>query len=179
MSNRAIFLDRDGTVIHDLNYPRDPDRVRLVAGVGEALARLRDHGFFLVIVSTQSGVGRGLITSTDVRAVHERMVELLTPFGVFFDASEYCLHAPWEECACRKPSPLMLERAAEQLQIDLRKSFMVGDRGVDVETGRNAGCRTILIHAGKNPSSSSAADLVAPTWEEAVRYILALEAVHD
>jgi D-glycero-D-manno-heptose 1,7-bisphosphate phosphatase len=145
VSNRAVFVDRDGTVIHDLHYPNDAEKVRLLPGVGEALTALKRAGFLLVLVSTQSGVGRGLIDEEAVRLVHDRMLDLLEPYGVVFDDSRYCLHSPWDDCSCRKPSPLMLERAARRLNIETRASFMVGDKPEDVEAGARAGCRTILI----------------------------------
>lgn len=141
--NRALFMDRDGTVMVDVGYPRRPDDVELLPDAPPTLAKLHDLGFKLVVVSNQSGVGRGLVTADEASAVHERFVEALRASGVELDGAYYCPHAPDEGCSCRKPSPELLERAARELGLDLPESFMVGDRDSDLEAGRRAGCRTI------------------------------------
>jgi D-glycero-D-manno-heptose 1,7-bisphosphate phosphatase len=143
----AVFLDRDGTVIHDVGYISDPELVELVPGAPEALAALKAHGYRLVLVSNQSGIGRGYFGCEDARAVHERMVAELERRGVELDDAHYCPHAPDEGCDCRKPRPGLLFRAARALDVDLGRSVMVGNRSVDVEAGRAAGCRTILLGA--------------------------------
>ncbi|MGH9890406.1 MAG: D-glycero-alpha-D-manno-heptose-1,7-bisphosphate 7-phosphatase [bacterium] len=176
MSSRAVFVDRDGTIIEELHYPDDPQKVRLLPGAGEALAELRKAGFLLVLVSTQSGVGRGLFAEEAVRLVHDRMMELLEPYGVALDDSRYCLHAPWDGCSCRKPSPRMLEEAARRLDIDTGASFMIGDKPEDVEAGARAGCRTILIApVDKRPSSRVRPDVVSADWANIVGYIRSVE----
>lgn len=145
--SRALFMDRDGTVMVDIGYPRDPDDVELLPGAPETLARLRELGLKLVIVSNQSGVGRGLVSADEAAAVHRRFVDALRAEGVELDAAYYCPHAPEDGCRCRKPSPELLERAARELDVDLAKSFMVGDKETDLEAGRRAGCRTIAFHS--------------------------------
>jgi len=170
---RAILFDRDGTIIYDLGYPRDPEQVRLLPGVGEALFELQRQGFRLVLVSNQSGVGGGWLSQEDVEQVDRRVMACLAEHGVRLDGVYYCFHAPWEECDCRKPSPGLLLRAGEELGVDLAHSFMVGDKPSDIEAGRRAGCRTILL--ATNPPSgplNPARDYVAADWSEAVRYIL-------
>lgn len=159
----AVFLDRDGTLIEDVGYARDPEQVRLLEGAAEALRELRRRGFRLVVVSNQSGIGRGLITPAEARAVHERFVRVLGEAGVALDAVRYCPHAPEERCSCRKPSPGMLLEAAEALGLELAASWMVGDAPSDVEAGRRAGCRTLLLGGG-----GAAADGVAASWAEAL-----------
>ncbi|MDQ6745242.1 MAG: HAD family hydrolase [Actinomycetota bacterium] len=146
--SRAVFMDRDGTLMEDVGYPRDPAQVRLLPGVTEALRRLHDAGFLLVIVSNQSGVGRGLISPEQATAVHRRLMEMLGEDGVSLDQARYCPHAPEDGCDCRKPSPSMLIDAAFSLDIDLSVSYMIGDKRSDVEAGRRAGCRTILLESG-------------------------------
>ena len=141
--NRALFMDRDGTVMVDVGYPRRPDDVELLPDAPPTLARLHELGFKLVVVSNQSGVGRGLVTADEAEAVHARFVEALRASGVELDGAYYCPHSPDEGCSCRKPSPELLERAAHELGLDLPQSFMVGDRDSDLEAGRRAGCRTI------------------------------------
>ncbi len=142
---RAIFLDRDGTIIHDVGYPRDPQQVQLLPGVAEVLARLQQEGWLLVLVSNQSGIGRGMVTAEEAERVHKQVVASLAAHGVELAAAHYCPHAPEEMCTCRKPSPEMLMRAARDLGIDLVQSYMIGDKISDVEAGRRAGCRTILL----------------------------------
>jgi len=169
---QAVFLDRDGTLIEDVGYPRDPDRVRLLPGVPEALQRLRQAGFRLVIVSNQSGVGRGLVTPEEVTAVHRRLIEVLEGHGVVIDDARYCPHAPEDACDCRKPSPAMLYAAAEHLGIDLAGSFMVGDKASDAEAGRRAGAATVLLSADAG-GGEAGADHLARDLPQAVELILA------
>lgn len=170
---RAIFFDRDGTIIYDLGYPRDPGQVQLLPGIGEALFQLQRQGFRLVLVSNQSGVGRGWLSQKDVEQVHRRVMACLAEHGVCLDGAYYCFHAPWEECDCRKPSPGLLLRAAEELGIDLPLSFMIGDKRTDIEAGRRAGCRTVLLLANPSPSLlGPAPDHMASDWSEVAHYIL-------
>jgi D-glycero-D-manno-heptose 1,7-bisphosphate phosphatase len=110
MIGRAIFLDRDGTLMADVGYPRHPDQVTLLPGAAKGLAACREAGFRLAIISNQSGVGRGYFGADTVWAVHQRLLDLLEAEGVPIDDAQYCLHAPEDDCACRKPSPLMIER---------------------------------------------------------------------
>ena len=172
-NRRAVFLDRDGTVMYDVGYPRDPQQVRLLPGVGEALAKLRKRGFSLVLVSNQSGVGRGMVTVKQAEQVHRQAISSLAEYGVQFDAAYYCPHAPEEQCGCRKPSPEMLLLAAKELDLDLARSFMVGDKPSDIEAGKRAGCRTILLTV--NPTLSGLdpmPDHAAADWTEVLWHIL-------
>jgi D-glycero-D-manno-heptose 1,7-bisphosphate phosphatase len=172
-NRRAVCLDRDGTVIYDAGYPRDPRRVRLLPGAGAALAELKRQGFLLVLVSNQSGIGRGLLTLDEAEQVHRQVVSVLAEFGVDFDAAYYCPHAPEERCRCRKPSPQMLLRAAEELDFDLARSFMVGDKPSDIAAGKEAGCRTILLAAHAPAGGCDPApDDTAADWPEVLGRIL-------
>jgi D-glycero-D-manno-heptose 1,7-bisphosphate phosphatase len=155
---RAVFLDRDGTLIDDVGYICDPEDVRLVPGAADALRALRDAGFRLVVVSNQSGLARGLITEEQADAVHERFVQELERTGAQIDAAYYCPHAPQDGCDCRKPLPGLLVDAAQELGLDLEHSFMVGNSDVDVAAGEAAGARAILLADGTD-------------WPEAVRRI--------
>lgn len=173
VSGRAIFFDRDGTLVYDVGYPKDPQQVRLLPGVERALATLKEHGFLLVLVSNQSGIGRGLVTVEQAEQVHCRVVSVLAEYDVQLDAIYYCPHAPEERCSCRKPSPEMLLRAAEELDLDLSQSFMIGDKPSDIEAGKRAGCRTILLTANSVFSKSDPIpDYVAATWSEVLQYVL-------
>lgn len=169
---RAVFLDRDGTIVYDVGYPRDPRRIRLLPGVGFALGELKRDDFCLVLVSNQSGVGRGILTSEEVEAVHRQVVSRLREYGVQLDAAYYCTHAPEAQCRCRKPSPCMLFQAAEELGLNLAHSFMVGNEPSDIEAGPRAGCRTILLLG--NPVAwelDPAPDHIARDWTGVLEYI--------
>jgi D-glycero-D-manno-heptose 1,7-bisphosphate phosphatase len=173
MTAKALFLDRDGTLMADVGYPRHPDQVALLPGVAEGLAAARDAGYLLSIISNQSGVGRGYFGADAVEAVHQRLLDLLAGRGVRIDDAEYCLHAPEDACACRKPSPLMIERSARRLGADLATSFMVGDKTSDVESGRRAGCRTILLAADVPAPGECPASFIARDWAEVARIVRA------
>ncbi|MEG8947262.1 D-glycero-alpha-D-manno-heptose-1,7-bisphosphate 7-phosphatase [Rosettibacter firmus] len=146
----ALFLDRDGTINHDTGYIKEPASVTLINGVATNLKKLKEQfGFKLIVVSNQAGVSKGLMTIQDVEAVNNRIIELLKNEGVEIDAIYYCPYHPDfdppEKTNCRKPSPLMILKAAEEHNIDLSKSFMIGDRGSDIEAGINANVKTILL----------------------------------
>lgn len=139
----GAFLDRDGTLIRDTDYPRDPALVELLPGAADALKQLRRHGYALVVVSNQSGIGRGLITPGEAAAVHERFVGLLADHGITLDGAYYCPHTPDDGCGCRKPAPGLLVRAAKELGLDIARSVMIGDKASDVEAGESVGCRAV------------------------------------
>ncbi|QXE92247.1 D-glycero-beta-D-manno-heptose 1,7-bisphosphate 7-phosphatase [Geomonas subterranea] len=152
---RAVFLDRDGTINEEVQYLSRVEDFRLIPGVPYALQRLKDAGFLLVVVTNQSGVGRGLYDETALQAVHDRMHEELGVFGITIDACYFCPHHPEHavghyrvECSCRKPSPGMLEQAAVDLDIDLSRSYMIGDKLGDIEAGLNAGCTSLMVLTG-------------------------------
>ncbi|MCX5805053.1 MAG: HAD family hydrolase [Proteobacteria bacterium] len=169
----AIFLDRDGTIIHDVGYPKDPKQVELLPGVIEALKSLKKHRFKLIVVSNQSGIGRGILTLNEVEQVNEHIVSILEKNGISIDATYYCPHAPEEQCSCRKPSPEMLLLAAKALDIDVTHSFMVGDKESDIEAGKRAGCGTILLENNSVLNNFvPMPDFIASNWSEALLYIL-------
>jgi D-glycero-D-manno-heptose 1,7-bisphosphate phosphatase len=163
-------MDRDGTVIVDVGYPRRPEDVELLSDAVSGLTRLAELGLKLVVVSNQSGVGRGLVTAGEAAAVHDRFVGDLGDAGIHLDGVYYCPHSPSDACSCRKPSPELIERAAAELDIDLRSSFMVGDRDSDVEAGQRAGCKTILL-TRDGAKSSLAPDHTASSWVDIREYV--------
>jgi D-glycero-D-manno-heptose 1,7-bisphosphate phosphatase len=140
---RALFIDRDGTLIVDVGYPRDPALVEPLPGALEALHELQ-RSFALVIISNQSGIGRGLITDTEARAVHDRVIVEFARAGVGFAGAYYCPHTPEASCPCRKPAPGLLRDAAQELGVNLANSVMVGDKASDIAAGHAAGCRYAL-----------------------------------
>ncbi len=147
-SDRYVLLDRDGTLIVEKNYLADPAGVELLPGVGEGLQHLRAAGWKLVVVTNQSGVGRGWFTLADVQRVHDRLVELLAPYGVTFAGIYLCPHTPDEQCNCRKPRVGMIEQATRELVFDPRYAVMIGDKALDIELGRAVGAQTILVTTG-------------------------------
>jgi len=153
MASHAVFLDRDGTLNEDPGYLGNPGQVKLFPDTGEALSILKNKlNFKLVVISNQSGIIRGLITKENVEAVNRRINELLVDYNVSIDAFYYCPYHPEfnteEECSCRKPSPEMVLKAADDLKIDLSKSFFIGDAVSDIECGINSGVKTILVKTG-------------------------------
>ncbi len=146
---RAVFLDRDGTLIVEKNYLSQPEEVEVFPGTGVALRCLRDAGFLLVMVTNQSGIGRGYYTEADFHRVNARLLELLAPEGVRFAQVYFAPEAPDQPSRGRKPLPQFLFDARDALGIDLGQSYMVGDKMADVECGWNAGVRqSILVRTG-------------------------------
>jgi UDP-glucose 4-epimerase len=171
---RAVFLDRDGTLNEDPGYLSDPAQLKLYAGVGEALARLKAAGFLLVVVSNQSGVARGFIPPDALPKIHRRLDELLAPWNLVIDHYELCIHRPEDACECRKPKPKLLVDAARVLGVDLAQSFMIGDKDTDAGAGRAAGCRASVLvrtgHGGK--AGPEAADFIGDTLGDAVEWVV-------
>ena len=149
MSNPALFLDRDGVLIDYIPYLSHPDQVKLPHGGGESLRKWQDQGFLLVIISNQSGISRGYFSVEDVQLVHDKIQLEYAKFGVNFTEFFVCPHQPSERCVCRKPSPFMLLKAAKKYDIDLQKSFFIGDAHSDLECATQAGCHPILLLTGR------------------------------
>ena len=171
---KAVFLDRDGVIIEQVAYLSRPEQVALIPGAVEALETIHRHGDYAVVISNQSGVGRGYFTAADVDAVHARIEELLAERGEHVDAYYYCPHAPDEECSCRKPSPEMILRAAERFGVNVASSLMLGDRMSDLKCGVNAGCASsVLVLTGygeeQAPKAREAGFAVARDMLDAVR----------
>lgn len=167
----AVFLDRDGTLMRDTEYCGDPKRVQVFADVPDALRKLKNAGFGIYVITNQSGIGRGYFSEQDYRAV-EAEVERQIGAGII-DASYFCPDVPDSGSSRRKPAPGMIFEAARDHAIDLSRSFMIGDKPLDIECGRNAGVRTILVQTGNEPATSrSSADWDAPNMTKAVEIIL-------
>ena len=146
---RAVFLDRDGTLIVDKHYLHTPGEVEFYPGVAPALRRLTDSGFLLFIVTNQSGIGRGFFTMADVDRVHAHIEAELAAEDVVFDAVYVAPEAPDAPSVGRKPSPHFLFTARDEFGVDLSRSYVVGDKLIDLETGWNAGCaRSLLVRTG-------------------------------
>jgi D-glycero-D-manno-heptose 1,7-bisphosphate phosphatase len=167
----AIFLDRDGTLMRDVDYCGNPKDVQVFEGVAGALTRLKERGYELIVITNQSGIGRGYFTDQEYRAVER---ELERQLGAnLIDATYYCAHLPKDECKCRKPSPQMVVRAAEDRHLDLQHSFFIGDKWSDIECGRNAGVKTILVQTGYGTETDpKGADFVVSDLQQAADLIL-------
>ena len=156
MSSRALFLDRDGTLVHSSHYPSRPEQLRLYENIGPALQVLQHgYGFRLIIITTQAGIARGYFTEADFHRMHNYLTDELAVRGVHVDGIYHCPHHPDGvieglsiRCECRKPQPGMLLRAARELDIDLEQSWFVGDILDDVEAGNRAHCHTVLVDLG-------------------------------
>ena len=163
----AVFLDRDGTINIEKNYLYRIEDLELIPGTGEGIALLNRAGYRVVVVSNQSGIGRGFYKESDVHLLHRHLDSLLASFDARIDAYYYCPHHPEHgqgeyrrECACRKPLPGMLLQAAADLDLDLDRSFMIGDKLVDLEAGKAAGCRTLLVRTGYGEVPEQTDDLI-------------------
>ncbi len=182
---KAVFLDKDGTLIRDIPYNVDPRKIRLEPGACEALRLLHARGYLLIVVSNQSGIARGFFPERALLGVRRKLDDIFSRSGVPLAGFYFCPHHPdgivpgyRTKCFCRKPHPGMLLRAAKELQVELRLSWMVGDILDDVEAGRLAGCRTILIDNGNETRWKSTdmrkPDHYAPTLAQAARMIVSV-----
>jgi len=182
MPNRAVFLDRDNTLIEDPGYIDSPRKVRLIENVAESLRELRCMGYMLVIVTNQSGVARGLLNEKILGQIHDRLRMLLAKEAAFVDAIYYCPYHPdgivpkyRRESPLRKPNPGMLLKAAEDMDIDLSQSWLIGNSGRDIQAGSEAGCKTILVdHKSRGrlrETGGPAADYEAVNMREAANII--------
>lgn len=178
-ARRAVFLDRDGTLIEDFRYVGSPERVNLLPGVLEGLSELRRLGFALVVVSNQSGVARGYFGEEQVEAIHMAIAAKLGPEAKI-DRFLFCPHLPEGilpeysfACECRKPKPGLLLRAAREMGIDLSRSYLVGDSERDLAAGRAAGVCTVFVRTGATQSlaAPATADYEASNLIEAARWI--------
>ena len=165
MRRRFVMLDRDGTLIYERHYLSDPERVELLPGVAEALSAFRELGLGLVVVTNQSGIGRGFFDAARLDEIHARMNALLAARGVALDGIYVCPHLPADACPCRKPATALVTQAAADLGFDPADGFMIGDTAIDMQLGKRVGAATILVLTGygerERGAAASAADHVA------------------
>jgi len=182
----TVFLDRDGTLNEDPGYLNHPDAVRLLPGVGPAVARLNEAGYKTVVVTNQSGIGRGLIVPYALEAIHLRLRQLLAKHGAWLDGIYACTHHPDEGCECRKPAPGLINQARRELGLGTDRSFVIGDKVTDVELARNVGATSVFVLSGDRPEEERAKlvarglvpDHVARNLADAVEWILKEAKVH-
>ncbi len=170
---KTVFLDRDGTLIEEVNFLHRIEDLRFFDYTDDAVNLLKSAGFRVIIVTNQSGIGRGIYTADQMHAIHERIQEELTEK---LDAFYFCPHLPDAGCACRKPGLGMIEQAAQDFEVDLERSWMVGDKLLDIELGFNAGFRTAMVRTGygviHGARLTREPDIVAGDLLEAVRFII-------
>lgn len=146
--DKAVFLDRDGTINVEVDYLHEPDKLEFIDGTIGALALLKAQGYRLIVISNQSGIGRGYYRAPDVERLHEYMNSILQKHDAAIDAFYYCPHMEQDGCPCRKPRTGLIDRAVADWDIDLSRSYMVGDKETDVMTAVNAGCDFGLVLSG-------------------------------
>lgn len=176
MVRRAVFLDRDGTIAKNVHYCSSVDDFVLLPGAAQAIGLLNQGGFTAVVITNQSGIGRGYFTEETLSDIHRKMVEELAKYGARVDAIYHCPHHPDDNCLCRKPKPAMLLRAAQEMGITLGLSYMIGDHLNDVEAGRSAGCRTVWLsappHQERGLPQHQCPDHIAESLSEAATWLL-------
>jgi D-glycero-D-manno-heptose 1,7-bisphosphate phosphatase len=190
MKHRAVFIDRDGTISEEVGYINHPSRFRLFPYAATAIRSLNDHGWLAIVITNQAGVARGYFSEDMIQTVHAEMTNELARRGARIDAVYYCAHHPSVgelpyrfDCDCRKPKPGLITRATRDFNIDLARSWMVGDRYSDVELARNAGLQSMFVMSGygrgewehQRASWTEQPDLVAEDLLEAVTRIVATD----
>lgn len=145
---QAVFLDRDGTINEHIEFLHEPEKFKIIPGVLDALKRLKDAGFRLVVITNQPGIGLGYFTKEDFFKVNREFLRAASKAGVMIDKIYFCPHSESSSCQCRKPLTGMVERAVRELNIDLTRSFMVGDTTIDAMCGKNSGVKTVLVESG-------------------------------
>ncbi len=156
----AAFIDRDGTINIDVHYLNRVEQLQLIPRAGEAIARLNQAGYPVIVITNQSAIGRGMLTETGLSAIHRELKHQLSAYNASIDAIYYCPHHPdgKDNCTCRKPAPGMILRAANEHNIDLAGSIMIGDNATDLEAGWNAGCRAALVRTGSGEAALTEID---------------------
>lgn len=183
MKNKAVFIDRDGTINVDVHYLDDPDKFEMYPGVGEGVKILKDSGFKIIIITNQSGIARGYFTEKQLSDIHEKMKKEFREFDVVLDGIYYCPHHPDENCNCRKPNTVLFEKAIKEHNIDVEKSYMIGDKILDVGAGKKIGAGTIIIpephikdeFISKKNEWKYTPDCIADDFMDAVEWILKLK----
>src|SRR5205085_9986099 len=169
--SRAVFVDRDGTIMHDADYCSDPKEVQIFEGASAALSRLKKAGFKVIVITNQSGIGRGFFTEKQYRAVEAEVSQQLG--GGLIDATYFCPDVPGKPSTCRKPEPGMVLQAARDHDVDLPRSFLIGDKEIDAECAHNAGVRAIRVRTGFDKmTEGSCADWVAEDLPAAAEIII-------
>ena len=185
--NKAVFLDKDGTIIEDVGYIQSPSQIKFIDGSIEAIKKLNQAGYKVVIISNQSGIARGMVTENAIHHVDKTLHKHILNGGAHLDGIYFCPHHPEhglhpykKSCECRKPHPGLIKKAEHDLKIDLSMSFMIGDKATDIEAGQKAGVKTVLVLTGRGPEEKSKIkekpDHIANKLSDAIDWILGLPA---
>ncbi|OGB90771.1 hypothetical protein A2625_06990 [candidate division WOR-1 bacterium RIFCSPHIGHO2_01_FULL_53_15] len=180
---KAVFLDRDGTIIEDTGYITSPAEIKFIPGSIEAIKKLNEAGYKVIVISNQAGVARGILSENMVQTIDKAIYRQVLSGGGHIDASYYCPHHPEhgvypykQICECRKPRPGLIKKAVKEKEIELAGSFMVGDKSSDIETGQCTGLKTVFVRTGHGRAEEKALkekpDHIANDLAEAVRWIL-------
>lgn len=183
MHDKAVFLDRDGTIVEDIGYINSPKDLALIPGAVDAIRMLNEAGYKVVVITNQAGVARGLVTEDMLQTIDKTLHKYILSGGAHLDAIYYCPHHPEygfypykQACECRKPHPGLIKKAEKDLKIDLSQSYMIGDKATDVEAGSRAGTKTIFVLTGKGMKEreklNGKPDHVADNLLEAIQWIL-------
>lgn len=181
--NKAVFLDRDGTIVEDVGYMASPEQIKFIPGAIEAIKMLNEAGYKVVVISNQAGVARGLVTEDMLQTIDKTLHKWILNGGAHLDGMYYCPHHPEhgvypykQACLCRKPHPGLIKRAHRDLNIDLSQSYMIGDKASDVEAGKRAGAKTIFVTTGRGEEEkeklNSKPDHIAESLAQAVKWLL-------
>jgi D-glycero-D-manno-heptose 1,7-bisphosphate phosphatase len=181
--HKAVFLDRDGTIVEDVGYLSTPDQIKFIPGAIEAIKKLNEAGYKVVVISNQAGVARGLITEDMLQTIDKTLHRFILNGGAHLDGVYYCPHHPeygvypyHQACECRKPHPGLIKRAQRDLNLDLSASYMIGDKATDIEAGKRAGTKTILVLSGRGKEEKEKLkekpNYVAEDLLSAVKWIL-------
>ena len=149
MGHKAVFIDRDGTINQNIGYIDHPDDFHMYPGVVEGIKLLKKYGYKIIVVTNQSGIGRGYFVKEHLDEIHHKMNNEFSDNGTAVDAIYFCPHHPDENCSCRKPKTGLFEQAVEDLDINIEESFIIGDRMLDMEAGDKIGCTTVLVPEDK------------------------------
>lgn len=186
MAHKAVFLDRDGVICRQVDHLRRVQDLKLLPKVDRAIRLLNSSGYKVVIVTNQSAIWRDYLSEQELSEIHNKLMNRLERHGAQVDAIYYCPHGPDENCSCRKPESGMLYAASEKLNIDLQKSFIIGDKYSDLKAGENAQCKTILVLTGHGreekkgvPKWDFKPDFIASNLYSAVSWILKINVTED
>lgn len=175
--NKAVFLDRDGTLLKEIEYLHEIERVNVLPGVMDGLKKMQDMGFKIVVITNQPGIGIGYYTKEDFYKVNKEMLRQLSAEGILVDKIYYCPHSKSEQCRCRKPDIELFKRAERELDLDINSCFVIGDQTSDIEAAKNIGCKSILVRTGQSGMDekyNSRPDFVADNLIEIAKIIESL-----
>lgn len=181
--NKAVFMDRDGTIVEDVGYLNSPEQIHFIPGSIEAIKMLNEAGYKVVVITNQAGVAKGLITEDMLQTIDKTLHKWILNGGAHLDGIYYCPHHPEhgvypykQVCECRKPHPGLIKRAHRDLDIDLSQSYMIGDKATDVEAGKSAGAKTVFVLSGRGKEEKEKLkdkpNHIANNLLEAVKWVL-------